>query len=41
MQREEMREKVVVLRKLQRVIIYTSTLNRQAIEGRVNTAFIA
>jgi hypothetical protein len=36
-----MREKVVVLRELQRAIIYTSTLSKQAIEGHVSTAFIA
>jgi hypothetical protein len=40
-QRGEMRESVVVLRELQRAIIYTSELSKQAIEGRVSTAFIA
>ena len=35
-----MKEKVVVLRELHRVIIYTSTLSKQAIEGHVSTAFI-
>jgi hypothetical protein len=37
---EKMKEKVVVLRELQRAIIYTRELNRQAIEGHVSTAFI-
>jgi hypothetical protein len=32
--------KVVVLRELQRAIIYTRELSKQAIEGHVNTAFI-
>jgi hypothetical protein len=36
-----MRGKVVVSRELQRAIIYTSKLGKQAIEGRVSTAFIA
>jgi hypothetical protein len=40
-QRGEMRESVFVLRELQRAIIYTSELSKQAIEGRVSTAFIA
>jgi hypothetical protein len=40
-QRGEMREKVVVLRELQPAIIYTSTVSKQAVEGRVSTAFIA
>jgi hypothetical protein len=35
--REE--EKVVVLRELQRAIIYTRELNKQAIKGHVSTAF--
>jgi hypothetical protein len=34
-----MKEKVVVLRELQRAIIYTRELNKQAIEGHVSTAF--
>jgi hypothetical protein len=37
---EKRREKVVVLRELQRVIIYTRELSKQAIEGHVSTAFI-
>jgi hypothetical protein len=37
---EERREKVVVLRELQRAIIYTRELSKQAIEGHVSTAFI-
>jgi hypothetical protein len=40
-QREEMGEKVVALRELQPAIIYTSIVSKQAIEGRVSTAFIA
>jgi hypothetical protein len=36
-----MRGKVVVLRELQPAIIYTSTVSKQAVEGRVSTAFIA
>jgi hypothetical protein len=36
-----MREKIVVFRELQRAIINTSKLSKQAIEGRVGTAFIA
>jgi hypothetical protein len=40
-QRGEIRESVVVLRELQRAIIYTSELSKQAIEGRVSTAFLA
>jgi hypothetical protein len=40
-QRGEMREKVVVLRELQRAIVYMSKLGKQAIEGRVRTASIA
>jgi hypothetical protein len=38
---EKRREKVVVLRELQRAIIYTTELNKQAIEDHVITAFIA
>jgi hypothetical protein len=38
-QRGEMREKVVVLEP-QRAIVYMSKLCKQAIEGRVSTAFI-
>ena len=38
---KKIKEKVVVLRELQRAIIYTSTLSKQAIEGHVSTAFIA
>jgi hypothetical protein len=38
---EERREKVVVLRELQRVIIYTRELSKQVTEGHVSTAFIA
>jgi hypothetical protein len=37
---EKRREKVVVLRELQRAIIYTRELSKQAIEGHVSTAFI-
>jgi hypothetical protein len=37
---EKRREKVVVLRELQRGIIYTKELSKQAIEGHVSTAFI-
>jgi hypothetical protein len=37
---EKRREKVIVLRELQRVIIYTRELSKQAIEGHVSTAFI-
>jgi hypothetical protein len=37
---EKRREKVVVLRELQRAIIYTTELSKQAIEGHVSTAFI-
>jgi hypothetical protein len=33
-------EKVVVLRELQRAIIYTRELSKQAIKGHVSTAFI-
>jgi hypothetical protein len=40
-QRGEMREKVVVLRELQRAILYTSKLSKQAVEGCVSAAFIA
>jgi hypothetical protein len=36
---EKRGEKVVVLRELQRAIIYTNELSKQAIEGHVNTAF--
>jgi hypothetical protein len=38
---EKRREKVVVLRELQRAIIYTRELSKQAIEDHVSTAFIA
>jgi hypothetical protein len=37
---EKRREKVVVLRELKRVIIYTRELSKQAIEVHVSTAFI-
>jgi hypothetical protein len=37
---EKRREKVVVLRELQRAIIYTRELSKQAIKGHVSTAFI-
>jgi hypothetical protein len=37
---EKRREKVVVLRELQRAIIYTGELSKQAIEDHVSTAFI-
>jgi hypothetical protein len=37
---EKRREKVVVLRELQRAIIYTRELSKQAIEGHVSTVFI-
>jgi hypothetical protein len=37
---EKRREKVIVLRELQRAIIYTRELSKQAIEGHVSTAFI-
>jgi hypothetical protein len=37
---EKRREKVVVLRELQRTIIYTRELSKQAIEDHVSTAFI-
>jgi hypothetical protein len=36
---EKRREKVVVLRELQRAIIYKRELSKQAIEGHVSTAF--
>jgi hypothetical protein len=36
---EKRREKVVVLRELQRAIIYTRELSKQAIEDHVSTAF--
>jgi hypothetical protein len=36
---EKMKEKVVVLRELQRAIIYTNELSKQAIEGDVSRAF--
>jgi hypothetical protein len=36
---EEMKEKVVVLRELQRAIIYTNELSKQAMEGHVSRAF--
>jgi hypothetical protein len=35
-----MKEKVVVLRELQRAIIYVRELSKQALEGHVSTAFI-
>jgi hypothetical protein len=38
--REEMKDKVVVLRELQRAIIYTNELSKQAIECHVSRAFI-
>ena len=37
---EKRREKVVVLRELQRANIYTRELSKQAIEGHESTAFI-
>jgi hypothetical protein len=37
---EKRREKVVVLRELQRAIIYIRELSKQAIENHVSTAFI-
>jgi hypothetical protein len=37
---EKRREKVVVLRELQRGIIYTRELSKQTIAGHVSTAFI-
>jgi hypothetical protein len=37
---EKRREKVFVLRELQRVVIYTREPSKQAIEGHVSTAFI-
>jgi hypothetical protein len=37
---EKRREKVVVLRELQRAIIYTKELSKQAIEDQVSTASI-
>jgi hypothetical protein len=40
-QRQEMGEKIVKLRELQPAIIYTSTVSKQAVKGRVSTAFIA
>jgi hypothetical protein len=36
---EKRREKVIVLRELQRAIIYTRELGKQAIEDQVSTAF--
>jgi hypothetical protein len=36
---EKRREKVVVLRELQRTIIYTRELSKQAMEDHVSTAF--
>jgi hypothetical protein len=36
---EEMKEKVVVLRELQRAIMYTNELSKQAMEGHVSRAF--
>jgi hypothetical protein len=38
--REKIKEKVVVLRELQRAIIYTNKPSNQAIEGHVDTTFI-
>jgi hypothetical protein len=38
---EKRREKVVVLRELQRAIIYTREMSKQVTEGHVSTAFIA
>jgi hypothetical protein len=38
---EKRREKVVVLRELQRAIIYTRELSKQVTESHVSTAFIA
>jgi hypothetical protein len=38
---DKRREKVVVLRELQRAIIYTRELSKQVTEGHVSTAFIA
>jgi hypothetical protein len=38
---EKRREKVVVLRELQRAIIYIRELSKQVTEGYVSTAFIA
>jgi hypothetical protein len=40
-QREEIGEEVIELRELQPAIIYTSTISKQAVKGRVSTAFIA
>jgi hypothetical protein len=37
---EKRREKTVVLRELQRAIIYTRELSKQGIEGHVSMAFI-
>jgi hypothetical protein len=37
---EKRREKIVVLRELQRAIIYTRELSKQALEGHVSTAFV-
>jgi hypothetical protein len=37
---EKRRENVVVLRELQRAIIYIRELSKQAIENHVSTAFI-
>jgi hypothetical protein len=37
---EKRREKVIVLRELQRAIIYTTKLSMHVTEGHVSTAFI-
>ena len=37
---DKMKQKVVVLRELQRAIMYTSTLIKQAIKGHVSTVFV-
>jgi hypothetical protein len=37
---EEMKAKVIVLRELQRAIVYTRELNKEAIEGHVSTVYI-
>jgi hypothetical protein len=36
----DMKQKVVVLKELQRAIVYTRELSKQAIEGHVSKAFI-
>jgi hypothetical protein len=38
---EKRREKVIILRELQRAIIYTRELSKQVIKSYVSTAFIA